>query len=72
MMAVEDLRRWQMSSGQNAGAAGGGAVYGIGLFGALVYFFQAAETFGEYAFAIIQTLFWPGFLVYEALKAPGA
>ena len=43
----------------------------MGLFGALVYFFQAAETFGEYAFAIIQTLFWPGFLVYEALISPG-
>lgn len=56
----------------NAGAAGGGAVYGVGMFGALVYFFQAADSFGEYAFAILQTLFWPGFLVYEALKALGA
>lgn len=56
----------------NAGAAGGGAVYGVGMFGALVYFFEAADSFGEYAFAILQTLFWPGFLVYEALKALGA
>jgi hypothetical protein len=61
-----------MASSNNAGAAGGGAVYGIGLFGALVYFFGAAGTFGEYALAIVQTLFWPGFLVYEALKALGA
>ncbi len=61
-----------MSRGGDAGAAGGGAVYGIGLFGALIYFFQAAESFGEYAFAIIQTLFWPGFLVYEAQNALGA
>ncbi len=61
-----------MASSNNAGAAGGGAVYGIGLFGALVYFFQAADSFGEYALAILQTLFWPGFLVYEALKALGA
>ncbi len=61
-----------MSRSGDAGAASGGAIYGIGLIGALVYFVQAAETFGEYAFAIIQTLFWPGFLVYEALKALGA
>jgi hypothetical protein len=64
--------RWTMANSNNAGAAGGGAVYGIGMFGALVYFFQAAESFGEYALAILQTLFWPGFLVYEALKALGA
>jgi hypothetical protein len=61
-----------MASSSNAGAAGGGAVYGIGLIGAAVYFIQAAETFGEYAFAIIQILFWPAFLAYEALKALGA
>lgn len=62
-----------MSSTSTTGAAaGGGAVYGIGLFGALVYFFQAADTFGEYLFAVVQTLFWPGFLVYEALSVLGA
>ena len=61
-----------MAGGNNAGAAGGSAVYGVGLFGALVYFVQAADTFGEYALAIIQTLFWPAFLVYEALEALGA
>lgn len=61
-----------MSRSGDAGAASGGAIYGIGMIGALVYFVQAAETFGEYAFAIIQTLFWPGFLAYEALKALGA
>lgn len=61
-----------MSRSGDAGAAGGGAVYGLGLIGAAVYFIQAAETFGEYAFSIIQILFWPAFLTYEALKALGA
>lgn len=56
----------------NAGAAGGGAIYGVGMIGALVYFVQAADSVGEYALAVVQTLFWPGFLVYEALKALGA
>jgi len=59
-----------MSSTSSTGAAaGGGAVYGIGLFGALVFFFQQADSFGEYLLAVIQTLFWPGFLVYEAFSA---
>lgn len=61
-----------MARSDSAGAAGGGAVYGIGMVGALVYFVQAADSFGEYALAVLQTLFWPGFLVYEALKALGA
>jgi hypothetical protein len=33
-----------MSNGRNAGAAaGGGAIYGLGIFGALVYFWQQAD-----------------------------
>lgn len=48
--------------------AGGGAVYGIGLFGALVYFIGQAQTFGEGIIGIFKALLWPGFLVYELLR----
>jgi hypothetical protein len=61
-----------MSNSRNAGAAaGGGAIYGLGIFGALVYFWQQADTFWEYLLAVFQGLFWPAFMVYEVFKALG-
>jgi hypothetical protein len=59
-----------MSNGRNAGAAaGGGAIYGLGIFGALVYFWQQANGLGDHLLAVIQGLFWPAFMVYEVFKA---
>ena len=55
----------------NAGAVGGGAIYGLGIFGALVYFWQQADAFWEYLLAIVQGLFWPAWMVYEILSALG-
>jgi hypothetical protein len=61
-----------MSNSRNAGAAaGGGAIYGLGIFGALVYFWQQADTFWEYLLAVFQGLFWPAFMVYEVFQALG-
>jgi hypothetical protein len=57
-----------MSNSRGA-AAGGGAIYGLGIFGALVYFWQQADTFWEYLLAVVQGLFWPAFMVYEVFKA---
>lgn len=59
-----------MSSG-NSCAAGGGAIYGLGIFGALVYFWQQAEGFWEHFGSIFQALFWPAFMVYEVFSALG-
>ena len=50
------------------GGAGGGAVYGLGLIGALIYFIQHATTFGEGAFGILKALVWPALVVYKALE----
>jgi hypothetical protein len=61
-----------MSNRRNSGAAaGGGALYGLGIFGALVYFWQQADTFWEYPLAVVQGLFWPAFMVYEVFQALG-
>jgi hypothetical protein len=59
-----------MSNSRNA-AAGGGAIYGLGIFGALVYFWQQADRFWEYLLAVVQGLFWPAFMVYEVFQALG-
>lgn len=58
-----------MDTNNSAGAAGGGALYGLGIFGALVHFWQQADGFWEYGLAIIQGLLWPAFLVYYGFEA---
>lgn len=60
-----------MSNGAGA-AAGGGAIYGLGMFGAWVYYWQQADRFWEYVVALIAGPFWPAFMVYEAFAALGA
>ena len=56
----------------NAGAAGGGVLYSLGIFGAFVYFWQQADSFWQYLFTFFQALFWPAFMVYEVFAALGA
>jgi hypothetical protein len=55
-------------SADHASAGGGSAVYGLGLIGALVFFWQQADSFGQYVLAILKAVVWPAFLVYEAFK----
>lgn len=57
------------SKNSNATAAGGGAVYGLGLFGAWFWFFGQADSFWEYVWAFFQGLLWPAFFVYQAFRA---
>ena len=61
-----------MGSGKNNScAAGGGAIYGLGIFGAFVFFWQQADSFWSYAFTFFQALFWPAFMVYEVFATLG-
>ena len=46
---------------------GGGAVYGLGLIGAVVYYWQLALGFWAHLWAIVEALLWPAFLVYHLL-----
>ena len=45
-----------------------GAVYGMGLIGAWVYYISHATTVWIGLLGILKGLFWPAMLVYEALK----
>lgn len=47
---------------------GSGAIYGLGIVGAFIYFMQQADGFWAVIWGIIQAVFWPAVLVYEALK----
>jgi hypothetical protein len=51
-------------SNGNAGGAVGGAVYGLGFIGALVYFIQSASSFWDGAYGVFQAMVWPAFFVY--------
>lgn len=50
------------------GGAGGGAVYGLGLIGALFYFLQNATGFNEIMIGIFKSLAWPAFLIFRVLE----
>jgi hypothetical protein len=43
----------------------GGAVYGLGLIGAWVYYFSRATTFQEGLVGFFKGLVWPAILVYK-------
>lgn len=58
-----------MGDKQPSAAVGGGAIYGLGIFGALFYFWQQSEGFWEHAYSLFQGIFWPAYMVYEAFAA---
>jgi hypothetical protein len=59
-----------MASGTQAGGAGlGGAVYGLGFIGALVYYIGSATGFWDGVWGVIQAILWPAFLIYGAMDA---
>ncbi len=47
---------------------GGEAVYGFGFIGALVYFIQHAQTFGQGLLGLLKAIAWPALLIYKALE----
>lgn len=49
--------------------ASGGAVYGLGLIGAAVYYISVATGFWMGVLGFLKAIVWPAFLVYEALKS---
>ena len=55
-------------SNSTAGAAGGGAIYGLGIFGAWVWFFEQADAFLASVLAVFHGVFWPAFMVYELFR----
>ncbi len=54
--------RWQ---GNNAG---GGAVYGLGFIGALIYFIQHATSFWGGVLGVLKAMIWPVLAVYKLLE----
>lgn len=68
-VALSRAHAGSMADSSAGAAAGGGAIYGLGIFGAVVFFWQQADAWWEYLFAIVQGLFWPAFMVYQVFAA---
>ncbi len=49
-----------------------GAVYGLGLIGAAIYYIGHAAGFWMGVLGFLKALVWPAFLVYQALTKLGA
>ncbi|MBU0706748.1 hypothetical protein KKG41_00035 [Patescibacteria group bacterium] len=53
------------------GGTSGGAVYGLGLVGAAIYYISTAGTFWIGVLGFLKAIIWPVFIVYELLKSLG-
>lgn len=53
------------NSWKHVHGGGAGAVYGLGLVGALIYSLQHVTSFGDGILRILQSLVWPAMLVYK-------
>jgi len=56
---------WHMHKGS------GGALYGLGFLGALVYYLSQATSFWMGILGILKAIVWPAFLVFELFKFLG-
>lgn len=66
-----DRKPWRKSQrpAQGGPAAGGGAVYGLGMIGAVVYFLRSAASGADYILAFPRAVFWPALLVYKLFRS---
>jgi hypothetical protein len=46
----------------------GDAIYGLGVFGAAVYFVQSAQGFWMGLLGLLKALVWPAYMVYKVLE----
>jgi hypothetical protein len=66
------MARWKTgASTRNAPPRAGGAVYGLGMIGALVYFLGSAGSATDRVLAFPKAAVWPALLVYRLFKSLG-
>lgn len=62
---------WKKKKKYSNSNASGGAIYGLGVIGAAIYFIANATGFWMGVLGFLKALVWPAILVYEALKSFG-
>lgn len=56
-----------MAKNNSGTGVGGDAVYGIGLIGAAVWYWQQADGFFPHIVGLLKAVVWPAFVVYDLL-----
>ncbi|OIO43577.1 hypothetical protein AUJ64_02105 [Candidatus Pacearchaeota archaeon CG1_02_39_14] len=51
---------------------GGGALYGLGFIGSVIYYISTASGFWMGVLGVLKSIVWPAYLVFEMLKFLGA
>jgi hypothetical protein len=63
---AEEMKNWKKWGGMCGGGTGG-AVYGLGFLGALVYFLQQATSLTAGIIGVGKAIVWPALLIYRVL-----
>ena len=65
-----ECRPWQKKERAPVQVCGGsgGAIYGLGFLGALVYYLTTAPSLLDGIIGIFKAILWPAFLVFELMK----
>ncbi len=53
------------------GGGPGGAIYGLGFLGALIYYLQNSATFMEGVIGVLKAIVWPAFLIHKVFTILG-
>jgi len=69
---LENLKNLDCKQPVYGGCGTSSAVYGLGLLGALYYYITTATSLWMGVVGVVKAIFWPGVLVYGALKFLGA
>jgi len=67
-MKEESIENCKKHRKYNRNVHGGEAVYGLGIIGAIFYYFSTASTFWMFVFGFVKAVFWPALLIYEVFK----
>lgn len=67
-MVKENVEKKVIINKNRYGGGAGGAVYGLGFIGALIYYIQNATTFGAGVLGLLKAIVWPAFLIYQVFS----
>ncbi|HET7098944.1 MAG TPA: hypothetical protein VFI61_01770 [Patescibacteria group bacterium] len=66
-MDIEKSGHWKKMHGGHSG----GAVYGMGFIGALIYYLQHTTTFMDGLIGFLKAIAWPAFLIHKIFSLLG-
>ena len=67
---MQDMQKFKCYM-KNKASGCGGAIYGLGFIGALVYYISTATSVWDAIIGFFQAILWPAFLVFSAMHALG-